>query len=59
MSINSLINEGNDRVLERDPGLGARVYVEGHVLVTLDVHEVEVEAEQGRGDRLLLNISYK
>jgi hypothetical protein len=42
MSIDSPINEGKNGVFEWNPLLSLRVDIEGHVVVTLDVHKVIV-----------------
>ena len=44
--IHEPVNEGEDGVLEGDPGLGRRVDVERHMLVTLDVHEFVIDAQK-------------
>lgn len=59
MSINEPVDEREDCVFVRDPRLSRRVNVEGHVLVTLDVHEVVVEAQEGGRKRLLCEVSHE
>ena len=53
MGIHHPVQEGDNGVFKGDPRFGLRVDVEGHVVVTLDVHEVVVEAQEGRGEGLL------
>lgn len=56
MGINGPVDEGEDGVLEGDPRLCAGVNVEGHVVVTLDVHEVVVNAQNGGEEGLLTEV---
>jgi hypothetical protein len=59
VSINQEVDEVNDGILEGDPRLGSWVDVEGHLIVTSDVHELEVEVEQWGEERLFLKVSPK
>jgi hypothetical protein len=57
MSIYHPIKEGYNGILEGDPLLSIGVEIEGHVIVTLDVHESIVQVEDWGEERLMLEVS--
>ena len=57
VSIYSPVDEGENGVLEGNPCLGTRVNVEGHVIITLDAHEVVIGAQDRPCEGLLAEVS--
>ena len=57
MGVHGPVQEGQDRVLEGNPRLRLGVDIEGHVVVTLDVHELAVNAQNWRREGLLAEVA--
>ncbi|HVW99077.1 MAG TPA: hypothetical protein VHA52_01340, partial [Candidatus Babeliaceae bacterium] len=59
MSIHEPIQESDDGILVGDPLFSIWVEVEGHLVVSLDFHELVVKAQHWSQDWLLLYVSFE
>lgn len=57
MSINQVIHEFDNTVLETHNFLSLRIEIERHVFISLDVQESHIDSEEWIEERLFLEVS--